>query len=440
MLKDNKLLFGFILAGTVSVIPAWADEVYGSLYDAIHDEINQTRTYSLQADETIEADLGELAGENADLTINGNSNYSIVGNGKSGITVGSGKTLNINNVGSLNSDGTVNAAWKDFKETVFNINGGTLNFTGNNVISGNSSTNQSVSMIVVDNGGKIDLSQGATLNLFNNEYKMPLLLNQYGTVSDLNLAIKNNTMTGKPEQYGIIDNHSTSGHAVSMGKIAGVISNNIINVGGNNIRGGVIHNYSESSAIMGDITAELSYNEINANNGIYGGIIRNIAENGEATLGNVTGSIHHNTLTTDGIVYGMLYSNKATGKTATVGNLSGDIEYNTVIATGSSNESTGLISNEGNQADGGGTAQFGNISSNFTHNTITAVGRELRGGLIYNSAKSHYAYMGDITGNMTDNTFTVKAFKGGLIANISENVANSDATMGIISSNTAEII
>jgi hypothetical protein len=77
------------------------------------------------------------------LTINGNSGaYSINGGNKGGITVASGQTLSIQNVGSLDSEGAIVKSINGFSTTGnggFISNAGTLNIT-DSVLTGNSAT------------------------------------------------------------------------------------------------------------------------------------------------------------------------------------------------------------------------------------------------------------------------------------------------------------
>ena len=124
-----------------------------------------TPTYRLSSDESISADIAEIGltsnttsigklaygingdaavAENANFTIDG-AGYGVNGNGKGGITVGEGQTLNIQNVGAYTTDqetGEVtitNNGWNGFNGTVIN-NSGTLNVK-DSVFNGNTANN-----------------------------------------------------------------------------------------------------------------------------------------------------------------------------------------------------------------------------------------------------------------------------------------------------------
>lgn len=84
------------------------------------------RSFSAVADEDVFGYLEEMACEGSTLDIFGNG-YNINGNGNSGIKVLAGQTLNIQEVGSLNPDGSVNTSWNGFAYD----NGGGIYTEGN---------------------------------------------------------------------------------------------------------------------------------------------------------------------------------------------------------------------------------------------------------------------------------------------------------------------
>lgn len=96
------------------------------LYSAVHSQESE-RNYNMLADEDLWCNLGTMAGSGSTLTINGGG-FDINGyddvNHYSGITVQSGQTLNVNNVG----------AWKNMSGEDGSVlkNSGTLNITNTN--------------------------------------------------------------------------------------------------------------------------------------------------------------------------------------------------------------------------------------------------------------------------------------------------------------------
>ena len=79
---------------------------FNSIVDlkAAVDATDSSRVYNMSTDENVTQYLGSMGGTNSTLTINGGG-HDIKGNGNRGITVNSGQTLNVNNVGSEGSDG-----------------------------------------------------------------------------------------------------------------------------------------------------------------------------------------------------------------------------------------------------------------------------------------------------------------------------------------------
>ncbi|MBO6273423.1 hypothetical protein J6O48_11680, partial [bacterium] len=93
---------------------AYLEFALGDLYTAVHDTA-ATREYSIPTGgENVNRDLGAMEGENATLTIEGETK-AINGDNHAGITVANGQTLNVNNVSSFNTfttaltnNGTIN--------------------------------------------------------------------------------------------------------------------------------------------------------------------------------------------------------------------------------------------------------------------------------------------------------------------------------------------
>ena len=97
---------------------------FSGLNYAVSDTSNY-RSFSATQDADAEHTLGTMGGTNSTLDIFGTSN-NINGLGYGGVTVLAGQKLNIDGVGSLNADGTVNKSWNGFSSA----NGGGVNNDG----------------------------------------------------------------------------------------------------------------------------------------------------------------------------------------------------------------------------------------------------------------------------------------------------------------------
>lgn len=392
-----------------------------------------SRSYNMKADVNIANDIADIGDSStsigtmggnvgAEFTVNGNSNYSIDGAGKGGIIIDSGRTLNVNNVGSLNTDGTVKAAWKGFNDAIFTLNSdGVLNFMGENVIANNSTTAQK--NIITNIAGKVNFSEGAKLNLIDNTYGSSLIYSSDGTVGDINGIIKGNTINKNANYQGLIYNGSSDADKISkMGDISGTISNNTLK--GTNVYGGTIINISKGTSEIGNISADITGNSVTASTGLYGGLIRNESAGGNLKIGDISGKIENNSLVINSVIYGALISNKATnGGNAEMGEISSTITNNTVGSNSSNSETTGLISNEGNS---NGLANISAITGDILNNTLNLASRRLLGGLVYNFAKTYTASIGDISGKLNNNIINVNGTNGGVIFNAAEGAYNSE--------------
>ena len=392
-----------------------------------------SRSYNMKADVNIANDIADIGDSStsigtmggnvgAEFTVNGNNNYSIDGAGKGGIIIGSGRTLNVNNVGSLNTDGTVKAAWKGFNDAIFTLNSdGVLNFMGENVIANNSTTAQK--NIITNVAGNVNFSEGAKLNLIDNTYGSSLIYSSDGTVGDINGIIKGNTINKNANYQGLIYNGSSDADKISkMGDISGTISNNTLK--GTNVYGGTIINISKGTSEIGNISADITGNSVTASTGLYGGLIRNESAGGNLKIGDISGKIENNSLVINSVIYGALISNKATnGGNAEIGEISSTITNNTISSNSSNQETTGLISNEGNS---NGLANISAITGDILNNTLNLASRRLLGGLVYNFAKTYTASIGDISGKLNNNIINVNGTNGGVIFNAAEGAYNSE--------------
>ena len=121
--------------------------------------------WNMSADENITTDLEAIPDHTTNAignqvgtqyTINGNG-YSVDGDSKGGITVGSGKTFNVNNINGSNAATTASAkGWYGFT----GVNGGVINNNGNvNITNANFTGNT-----VTTNGGAIYNAGTATIS------------------------------------------------------------------------------------------------------------------------------------------------------------------------------------------------------------------------------------------------------------------------------------
>lgn len=111
-------------------------DLSSGLADIIKDSSSKDLVYNLLADEFVSSALGDFDTPDTKLTINGNGN-GINGNGVKGVKVYDTNTLVVNNVGSLNADGTVKTSWNGFDRN----SGGTINNLGTLVVNNSVFTN-----------------------------------------------------------------------------------------------------------------------------------------------------------------------------------------------------------------------------------------------------------------------------------------------------------
>ena len=305
------------------------------------------RQYDMNANEEVNANLGFMQSENSTLVINGN-NYSVNGNGKTGIIVNDGQTLHIANVGSVDENGNVVESYNGFTST---DNGAVVQNKGTTKVSNSVFTNN----VATQNGGVI-----------YNE----------GTLNVENAVFKNN---GALSNGGAIYN----GNYATISSITGIFENNYVNETSGSSQagyGGAIYNYDYG--VIGDISASFIGNYVDSTYYAQGGAIANY-NNG--SIGNVTGYFENNYVQgryAHGGAILVQYENSKLG----------DINANFVNNYASS--TTG-------SADGGAIYMYygtiGDITGNFDGNH--AIGASASGGAIANS----YATIGNITGNFKNN-------------------------------------
>ena len=378
------------------------------------------RQYDMNANEEVNANLGFMQSENSTLVINGN-NYSVNGNGKTGIIVNDGQTLHIANVGSVDENGNVVESYNGFTST---DNGAVVQNKGTTKVSNSVFTNN----VATQNGGVI-YNEG-TLNVENSVFKNNGALSNggaiyngnYATISSITGIFENNYVneTSGSSQAGcggaiynfigtigdisasFIGNNAKYGGAISnysgsIGNITGYFEDN------HAVQGGAIQVLYESK--LGDINANFVNNYASSTTGsAYGGAIYMYY----GTIGDITGNFESNyVISENGVAQGGAIANRY----ATIGNITGNFKNNYARDDKTSTDSYNATSGG---AIYGYTGNFGDITGEFVGNN--AEGNYAIGGAIYN-----YGHIGNVQGIFKDNHVSAtNVAQGGAIA-----VANS---------------
>lgn len=344
------------------------------------------RQYDMNANEEVNANLGFMQSENSTLVINGN-NYSVNGNGKTGIIVNDGQTLHIANVGSVDENGNVVESYNGFTSS---DNGAVVQNKGTTKVSNSVFTNN----VAIKNGGVI-YNEG-TLNVENSVFKNNGALSNGGAIYNGNYA----TISG----------------------ITGIFENNYVNETSGSSQagyGGAIYNYDYG--VIGDISASFIGNYVDSTYYAQGGAIANY-NNG--SIGNVTGYFENNYVqgryAHGGAIFVQYensklgninanfvnnYASSTTGSAdggaiymyyGTIGDITGNFEGNHAIGVSASG---GAIYSYCGYSDGS-CGVIGNILGDFKSNYVSATTGGALGGAIYNS---NGTVIGDIIGNFEKN-------------------------------------
>ncbi|MBR2273724.1 MAG: hypothetical protein IJ864_02695, partial [Alphaproteobacteria bacterium] len=459
------------------------------------------RVYVLGDDESIAADIdvigdastaiGDMGGTNSTLTINGNGNvadadkyYSVIGDELGGLTVGSGQTLNINNVGRVDDDANVAGGWKNFKisdggavivanngsvvsvnNTVFTENkaGSVRAEAGAQVALDNVAVVNNASNSGVSNKGELSLTNGLIKgNTFvgtNNSGSYPAVgVYNAGHITNLEADFVDNSMTltanaqalgGGVMNMSQIDNikgrfegnsletrsnagtnrWSATGGAIYnynsavIGRIeADFVNNEVTNTAGNaSVGGGAI--YNATGAKIGDIVGNIEGNKILANNNAYGGAIYNSTS---ATIGDIVGDITNNeSHSTNGPARGGVIFNVR----AQIGDLKGEngakASYSGNRAISDTNAADGGVIHNQGQANGV-KGIVNSIYADFADNSVQGAG-QASGGAVNNNTNTliREGINGDFTKNYALSTDNLA--RGGAIIDLGyiENVTGT---------------
>ena len=155
--KKSILLAAVAVSMLMCFQPAKAQDVnnWTDLQQAI---VNGTTPIDITGDITAGGNLGTLGGSNNTVTINGNG-FNINGNGHEGITVNSGQTLNVNNVG--NSADENSNGFNGFQASS-GVGGGAIYNNGTITIE-----NSTLSRNSAHSGGAITNASNASLTINN---------------------------------------------------------------------------------------------------------------------------------------------------------------------------------------------------------------------------------------------------------------------------------
>ena len=252
---------------------------FNSIVDlkAAVDATDSSRVYNMSTDENVTQNLGTMGGTNSTLTINGGGN-DINGNGHKGITVNSGQTLNVNNVGNSTDEDS-----KGFNGFSSSKGGAIYNDRGTATITGSTFTGNEANY-----GGAIYNSDTATItdstftgNMAN--YNGGAIYNDRGTAT-----ITGSTFTGnEAKSGGAISNYGTAtitGSTFTGNEASGsggAISNwSTATITGSTFTGNEANYYG--GAIYNSGTAAITGSTFTGNKVKYGGAIYN--DRGTATI------------------------------------------------------------------------------------------------------------------------------------------------------------
>ena len=175
-----------------------------TLQQAVADS-TANRIYTMNTNENVASDLGTMGGTNSTLTIKGNG-HDINGNGHEGITVNSGRTLNVNNVGNSTDENS-----KGFNGFSSNAGGAIYNYRGTTSITGSTFTGNRAS----GSGGAI--SNYGTATITDSTFTGNRVNSYGGAISNSDTAtITDSTFTGNEAKYGgAIYNYSRTANIIA---------------------------------------------------------------------------------------------------------------------------------------------------------------------------------------------------------------------------------
>ena len=377
---------------------------YVNIQEAISDTVTP-REFILPSAQNVTSALGAMGGENATLTIDGGATnkYGINGNGNSGVSVASGQTLILKNIGSVTVSGdgkavtdyTVNSSINGF---VTSASGGGVNNAGTLTVSDTVFSNNQANTsggAISNSGASANITGISNVTFYGNSTSNvgAAISNSSGaTIGNINANIVNNAGEGS-HVYGVGINNSGG---ASIANISGKFVGNTLN----STYWALGQIYNENSSIQ-NISSDFLGNSATGA-WLYGGAIYNE----EASIGNISGNFENNTaISPSTYLSGSVISNTSV---STIGNITGNFRNNT--AECANGTLAGIISNmvDSSQATSGQFSTIGNISGNFENN-------QLSGKTVYGVIFNQYSRINNITGDFKNNTLSGTTVYGGIV-------------------------
>lgn len=364
--------------------------ISGSINSAVADtEVN--RVFSGTANTLVQEDLGTMGG--TELTIIGNG-YDIDGNGHQGIKLTHGQSLNLNNLGSLSDDGSVDNSVHGFTKpnnAFVNNNGGSVKVE--NSVFSNNEINSSDAVdggIFYNESGNLVIKNSKfinnTINSASASSRGGALFFKNGNVFIKDSIFKSNSTNSDStgSNGGAIFNtanltisgtlfENNSANSVSFGAWGGAINNGgILNISESTFKNNTLtsNQYGNGSAINNAGTLNLSAStfENNSNNASvsHGGAIFN---NGNANIYGTAfvkntstkegGAIYNETLTSN--IYGSVFTQNTAVTGGAILNRTGNLNvYSSQFTGNNASDLGGAISSR----------EIGNVTSVFDSSFI----------------------------------------------------------------------
>ena len=385
---------------------------FSELYGAVKSQ-SPSRIYSMGKDEDIAQDLGDMGGpatgdNKGTLTINGGQ-YNINGNGYEGINVGEDQTLYVNEVGSLNEDGSVKTSYNGFdtainvaedghltvEDSVFNGNTTDVNNNGEFTLKGNNTFNDKITSS--ENKGSMIVNDGTTN--FNDKVTQKDI-----EVKDGAAANFNDNVTADLSNAGDVTNTKT---------LTGNVTSN----------SGTFNN--QGGKVTGNVTTSGSFD--NSNNGVVSGNVNITDGTFNNEVGKIVGTVTNaGTLDTNLNNVGGAIENNGTM------NVSGGNVLNDITGTGTTNVNGNIVNTKDIIQDSINVAadkRIANTGDITVNDTLDNKGDIVGTGSLNLGAG---AVADNTNGNINQNSITLADS-----AKITTNADNFNATNGI--SNDGEI-
>ncbi len=382
---------------------------YDSLANAIASTVTE-KAYTLGNNAAL-ASTPALGGTN--LTVNGNTNgYSITGDTGAGISVGSGQTLSLNDIGVDSSGNVTGAGLNNFSTALTNATGGTINLY-NTKLSGNTTD--------IDNDGTVNMSGTVILDNAQGTGTVNITKDTAGNASSVtvNNSLEQDNITVASENT-LTNNNATitaNTNLTNAGTITGTGTSSLV-INGDSSNTGTIE--------QGIITTAASVTLTNSGTVTVNGTLNN---NGSIVGDSGTLNINATTSNAGTISQGTL----ATAASTTLTN-TGDITVKTTLTNNGTIDNSNTLTLAGTGMTNAGTisntAGTTNITGTLT-NSGTISQKEVSvsaGGALTSDASTLTATDGitnNGTLNLTGGNISSDILSSGGTTNITGNVTNS---------------